>query len=57
MNRLSAAIAHGLEADTTLNQLDNAMKSAREIAAQFEDASEQLEHRADQLEVAARTLL
>jgi hypothetical protein len=57
MNRLSAAIAHGLEADTTLNQLDSAMKSAREIAAQFEDASKQLEHRADQLEVAARTLL
>jgi len=57
MNRLSAAIAHGLEADTTLNQLDSAMRSAREIAAQFEDASKQLEHRADQLEVAARTLL
>ncbi len=57
INELGTSIAGGLEKDTTLNQLDGAMESAREISAQFEAAGVQLERGAEQLELAARTLL
>jgi len=57
INELGNSIAGGLEKDTALNQLDGAMESAREISAQFEAAGMQLERGAEQLELAARTLL
>ncbi|GAC1620695.1 MAG: hypothetical protein NVS4B11_13070 [Ktedonobacteraceae bacterium] len=53
----ATSTAMGWERDTSLNQLDTAMESAREISGQFLDAGQQLEHDANQLEVAARTLL
>ena len=49
--------AKGWTTDTSLNQLDSAMESAREISEQFLGAGRQLEQGAEQLEVAARTLL
>jgi hypothetical protein len=55
--QLGGSIAGGLQNDATLNQLDGAMESAREISSQFEGAGLQLEHGAEQLETAARSLL
>ncbi|GAC1627544.1 MAG: hypothetical protein NVS4B11_24930 [Ktedonobacteraceae bacterium] len=55
--QLGTTVADGLENDSTLNQLSNAMVSAQEIATQFEAAGKQLEHGAEQLEEAAQTLL
>ncbi len=55
--QLGSSIASSLENDATLNQLDGAMESAREISNQFEGAGQQLEYGAEQLETAARSLL
>ncbi len=57
INELGTAIVGGLESDNFLSQLDGAMESAREISMQFEAAGTELEHDAEQLEIAARTLL
>ncbi len=57
INELGNAIVGGLESDNFLGQLDGAMESAREISMQFEAAGTELEHDAEQLEIAARTLL
>ncbi len=57
INELGIAITGGLESDNFLSQLDGAMESAREISMQFEAAGTELEHDAEQLEIAARTLL
>jgi len=57
INELGIAIIGGLESDNFLSQLDGAMESAREISMQFEAAGTELEHDAEQLEIAARTLL
>ena len=57
MKETATSTATGWERDTSLNQLDTAMESAREISGQFLDAGHQLEQDANQLELAARTLL
>jgi hypothetical protein len=57
INELGIAIISGLESDNFLSQLDGAMESSREISMQFEAAGTELEHDAEQLEIAARTLL
>lgn len=53
----ATSTAKSWETDTSLSQLDSAMESAREISEQFLGAGQQLEQDAQQLEVAARTLL
>ena len=53
----ATATATSWERDTSLNQLDRAMESAREISEQFLGAGQQLEQDAENLDVAARTLL
>jgi len=53
----ATATATSWEKDTSLSQLDSAMESAREISEQFLSAGQQLEQDAENLEVAARTLL
>lgn len=53
----AAAIASELGKDTSLDQLDQAMTGAREIAKQFEAAGKQLEVETAHLEMAARSLI
>ena len=57
MKQTATSTATGWERDTSLNQLETAMESAREISGQFHDAGHQLEQDANQLELAALTLL
>ena len=57
MKETATSTATGWERDTSLNQLETAMESAREISGQFHDAGHQLEQDANQLELAALTLL
>jgi hypothetical protein len=54
---LSQGIVHSLSQDTTFEQLDKAMASAREISAQFEAAERRLKQEAEQLGQAAHTLI
>ena len=53
----ATTLADGLGKDTSLDQLDQAMVGAREIAKQFEAAGKQLEKETEQLETAARSLI
>ena len=57
IKELATSTAISWQRDTSLSQLDSAMESAREISEQFLGAGQQLEQDAEQLEVAARTLL
>jgi hypothetical protein len=57
IHQLSGAISSGLEKDIALHQLDKAMESAREISTQFEDAGRRLNRDAENLDIAARSLL
>lgn len=53
----TASIADELNKDTSLDQLDQAMVGAREIAKQFEAAGKQLEAETEHLETAAKSLI
>jgi hypothetical protein len=53
----ATAIADGQGKDTSLDQLDQAMVGAREIAKQFEETGRQLEEETEHLETAAKSLI
>ncbi len=53
----ASAIADGLGKDVSLDQLDQAMVGAREIARQFEETGRQLEEETEHLETAAKSLI
>lgn len=57
IHQVSGSIASGLEKDVTLQQLDKTMGSVREISTQFENAGHRLNRGAENLDVAARSLL
>jgi len=57
IHQTATTIADGFIKDTALDQLDQAMLGAREIAKQFEAAGKQLEKETEHLETAARSLI